>query len=130
MKKLVVRNGQVFTGGALRELDVVAIDGKIAGLVARGSAILPPDAEVFDAKGSWVLPGLIDSHVHFREPGYEHKETIESGSRAAAAGGITMYVDMPSHVAVRRRTRWNASSPIAHWRRKAPSSTSIPGRCR
>ncbi len=47
-------------------------------------------------RGSWVLPGLIDLHVHFREPGYEHKETIESGSRAAAAGGITMYVDMPN----------------------------------
>jgi dihydroorotase len=96
MKKLVVRNGLVFVEGALRELDVIAVGETVAGLVSRGSGLAPSDAQVLDASGCWVLPGLIDSHVHFREPGFEHKETIETGSRAAAAGGITMYVDMPN----------------------------------
>jgi dihydroorotase len=96
MKKLVIRNGLVFVDGELRELDIVAIGEKVAAILARDSGMLPSDAEMFDASGAWVLPGLIDTHVHFREPGYEHKETIETGSRAAAAGGITMYIDMPN----------------------------------
>jgi len=96
MQKLVIKNGSVFTGGQLRELDVVCSGEKIAALAARGADIAPSDAQIIDAKGAWVLPGLIDTHVHFREPGYEYKETIESGSRAAAAGGITMFIDMPN----------------------------------
>src|SRR5262245_15405038 len=68
--------------------DVLVRDGVIA-------AVEPPDridangAEIVDASNCWVVPGLIDMHVHLREPGYEYKETIETGSRAAAAGGFT-----------------------------------------
>ena len=96
MKTLVIKNGLVWHDGALRELDVVCQNEKVVALLAHGSGLLPADAETVDVDGAWVLPGLIDTHVHFREPGFEYKETIESGSRAAAAGGITMFVDMPN----------------------------------
>src|SRR5438046_9169838 len=52
--------------------------------------------QVIDCRGKWVLPGLVDLHVHLREPGEEGKETIASGTRAAAAGGITTFVAMPN----------------------------------
>jgi dihydroorotase len=96
MRSLVITNGLVFTDGQLRPLDVVCAEERIGALVERGSGLLPSGAQVIDAGGAWVLPGLIDTHVHFREPGYEYKETFASGSRAAAAGGITMFVDMPN----------------------------------
>ncbi len=59
-------------------------------------ADIPPSIRVFDAQGLWALPGLVDLQVHFRQPGFEHKETIESGSRAALAGGISSVVVMPN----------------------------------
>src|SRR5204863_6161955 len=67
-------------------------DGKIADK----SSIKNQKAETIDAKGLIVAPGLIDMHVHLREPGFGHKETIESGARAAAAGGFTTIVCMPN----------------------------------
>ena len=54
-------------------------------------------ANVLDAKGRWLLPGMIDDQVHFREPGLEHKATIATESRAAVAGGVTSYMDMPNN---------------------------------
>ncbi len=96
MTSLVIKNGKVFTGGKLEDVDVICADEKIVALTSRDSGIAPSDAEVVDVAGAWVLPGLIDTHAHFREPGYEYKETVASGSRAAAAGGITMFVDMPN----------------------------------
>src|SRR5206468_3031197 len=70
-------------------------DGKI---VASKSEIRNPKSEIeeINAKGLIVAPGLIDMHVHLREPGFGHKETIESGARAAAAGGFTTVVCMPN----------------------------------
>src|SRR6202000_682362 len=76
--------------------DILAVDDKIAAIATPNSGVLPSDAEVVDVRDAWVLPGIIDTHVHFREPGYEYNEKIETGSRAAAAGGITMYIDMPN----------------------------------
>jgi dihydroorotase len=74
--------------------DVLIVDGKIA----RQSAIHTSRSEIeeIDAEGLIVAPGLIDMHVHLREPGFSHKETIESGARAAAAGGFTTIVCMPN----------------------------------
>jgi dihydroorotase (multifunctional complex type) len=93
MPQLIVRGGTALVGGELTRCDIVANEGRIVGLEDRASG----DADVvLDATGKYVLPGVIDSHVHFREPGYEYKEDFETGSRAAAAGGITMFMDMPN----------------------------------
>jgi dihydroorotase len=77
--------------------DIYVVDGRIAALVPAGavppaegaSKFPPPDFQIIDARGKIVCPGLIDLHVHLREPGYEHKETIASGCRAAVAGGFS-----------------------------------------
>jgi dihydroorotase len=77
-----------------RNLDVLLVDGQVAEV---GSSLAAPDgAERIDATGLVVCPGLIDVHVHLREPGGEHKETIASGARSAAAGGFTAVVAMPN----------------------------------
>src|SRR5919106_1732890 len=65
-------------------------------VVTVGEAGAPDDAAVLDVSGLVVCPGLIDLHVHLREPGHEHKETIANGSRAAAAGGFTAVCAMPN----------------------------------
>src|SRR5690348_9812348 len=91
----LIQNGRVIDPASQtdRIADVLISGGRIAavapGLSARG-------AEVFDATGLVVAPGFIDMHVHLREPGFEHAETIESGSRAAAAGGFTSICCMPN----------------------------------
>jgi dihydroorotase-like cyclic amidohydrolase len=94
VSQLRITNGQVFTDGVLIPADLVVDDGKIAGIVAPGQA--PSADQTLDADGLVVLPGLVDTHAHFREPGYTYKEDFLSGSRAAAAGGITMFVDQPN----------------------------------
>ena len=92
---IVIKNGRVIDPASQtdRVADVLIVDGKIAGVAPNLSA---PGAEVFDASGLVVAPGFIDMHVHLREPGFEHAETIESGSRAAAAGGFTSICCMPN----------------------------------
>ncbi len=67
--------------------DVVIDDGRIVDVVPDGQA--PAARATVDARGLWVTPGLIDMHVHLREPGGEHKETIATGVAAAVAGGFT-----------------------------------------
>ncbi|MFI9645100.1 dihydroorotase family protein [Streptomyces sp. NPDC052040] len=91
---LVIRGGRVVTPEGVRPGTVAVRDGRIG-------ALLPPDAQVpatetLDAAGLHVMPGVIDSHVHFRTPGLTHKEDWEHGSRAAAAGGVTTVIDMPN----------------------------------
>jgi dihydroorotase len=73
--------------------DILIQDGIIQKVLPAGGPV-PPGVEVLDATGLWVLPGLIDMHAHLRDPGYEYKEDIASGSLAAAAGGITTVVCM------------------------------------
>src|SRR5262249_5395296 len=74
--------------------DLLLNDGVVADISERTLSV--PNAQAIDATGLWVLPGLIDLHVHLREPGQEKKETIASGSRAAVAGGFTTVVAMPN----------------------------------
>jgi dihydroorotase len=94
MAELVITNGSVLVGRDLIESDVIVDGGKIVGLSQRQG--LPDAAKTIDATGLVVVPGIIDTHVHAREPGYTYKEDFETASTAAAAGGITMFMDMPN----------------------------------
>ena len=93
---IVIRNGRVIDPASSTDAlaDVLIVDGRIAAIGPNLSA--PGGAETFNAGGMIVAPGFIDMHVHLREPGYEHAESIESGSRAAAAGGFTSICCMPN----------------------------------
>jgi len=97
MSALVIRNGRVIDAINKRDeiADLYITDGKIVGSKSE-IRNAKPEIEEIDAKGLIVAPGLIDMHVHLREPGFSHKETIESGARAAAAGGFTTIVCMPN----------------------------------
>jgi dihydroorotase len=74
--------------------DVLVIDGEIDALEPAGTIEPPIDTETLDCSGLWVVPGLIDVHVHLRDPGFPQKETIATGLRAAAAGGFTTVAAM------------------------------------
>ncbi len=90
----VIRGAKVVSGSAITEA-CVAVDGEL--IVAVGDeSVMPAAREVVDASGLYLLPGAIDSHVHFRDPGYPHKETWRSGSAAAACGGVTTVFEMPN----------------------------------
>jgi dihydroorotase len=90
---LLIRGGVAATANCIVEADVGVKAGRIAAIGSlRGAAA----AEIFEARGLHVLPGVIDTQVHFREPGAEHKEDLESGSRAAALGGVTAVFEMPN----------------------------------
>jgi dihydroorotase len=91
---LVIRNGTVVSGDASMPADVAIKDGLIMAVGAPGT--LPAGPETLDANGLHVLPGAIDVHVHFREPGYTHKEDWETGTAAAAMGGTTTVFEMPN----------------------------------
>jgi len=95
MKRLILKNGRVIDPASKVDTvaDVLVEDGVILGVAPNLSS---SGAEVFDASGLIVAPGFIDMHVHLREPGFEHAETIESGARAAAAGGFTAVCCMPN----------------------------------
>jgi len=92
---LILRGGICVTPSGTVETDIAIRDGRIAGI---GSLTSSNARETFHAAGLHVLPGVIDSHVHFREPGLEHKETMETGSRAAVLGGVTAVFEMPNNV--------------------------------
>src|SRR3954454_4570756 len=95
LPELVVRGGRVLDAAGERRADVRVVDGLIAE-VGESLAGDASDARVLDAGGCVVTPGLVDLHVHLREPGDEEAETIETGCRAAARGGFTGVVAMPN----------------------------------
>lgn len=95
-RALLLRGGRIVDPSTRTDAtaDLLLVDGKVAAL---GDALAAPqDAEVRDVAGCIVCPGLIDVHVHLREPGFEHKETIASGAGAALAGGFTAVCAMPN----------------------------------
>ncbi len=92
---LIVRGGTVVTSRGRALLDLAATDGRIMAIARQGALGLTATEEV-DAAGRFVLPGLIDGHVHFREPGLTHKEDLATGSRAAVMGGVTTVLEMPN----------------------------------
>lgn len=87
----IVNEGERFYGHVL-------VDGEFISAVGRGdyAGQLPPDTTLIDGHGKLLLPGVIDTHVHFRDPGLTHKADMESESRAAVAGGVTSFIDMPN----------------------------------
>jgi dihydroorotase len=94
MTHWLIKNAELINEGRRTHADVRLRDGRIdtiaTGLDARS------DEQVFDAAGRWLLPGMIDDQVHFREPGLEHKADFATESRAAVAGGITSFMEMPN----------------------------------
>lgn len=92
--RIVLKGGRVFSGGKSFEADVVVCGDRIAEVTPE-AAILPGD-KVVDCRGRWVTAGLVDLHVHLREPGFSSKETIATGTAAAAHGGFTTVCAMPN----------------------------------
>lgn len=94
-KKTLIKGGEVFTSDGLIKADVLVGDGRVIKIAAE----IAPDGDedtIIYAKGLTILPGLADLHVHFRQPGFEYKETIEGGAEAAASGGFTVVCTMPN----------------------------------
>lgn len=99
MSRLLIKDGHLIepSSGIDERRDVLIEDGRVAAI---GPRIEAADAEVVDAGGCFVAPGFLDIHVHLREPGIEHAETIETGAKAAAAGGFTSVCCMPNTIPV------------------------------
>ena len=91
----ILKNGIVVNEGSRQQKDILIKNGKIEKI---GKNIIEENAQIIDVTGSYVLPGCIDDQVHFREPGLTHKASIYTESRAAVAGGITSYMEMPNTV--------------------------------
>lgn len=93
--KLLIRGASVFQEGGFVKTDILVVGNKIADS-ARIEQSDPKELRIINAEGKYLLPGLIDMHVHFREPGFSYKETILTGSLAGAAGGYTTVCTMPN----------------------------------
>lgn len=98
--KTVIKGGRIVNEGRTFDGSIVIEDGNITDILPAddGPAEHGTQTDIVDAKGCYILPGIIDDHVHFREPGLTQKADIESESRAAVAGGVTSYFDMPNTV--------------------------------
>ena len=96
--RTVVQGGTIVNEGKTFDGTIVIEDGKITQIIQGNTDPEASSDEVIDASGCFVLPGIIDDHVHFREPGLTEKADIDTESRAAAAGGVTTYFDMPNTV--------------------------------
>ncbi len=96
MSSILILNAQLVNEGQIREADLFIKDGFIE-KIGTGLSGLAAD-QVIDAQGRYLLPGVIDDQVHFREPGLTHKATIRSEARAAVSGGVTSFMEMPNTV--------------------------------
>ena len=96
--RILVKGGHIVNEGSIFDGDILIENGNILDITRGSSPSSAEVAEVIDATECYVLPGVIDDHVHFRDPGLTDKADIDSESRAAAAGGVTSYFDMPNCV--------------------------------
>ena len=92
---VVIKNGKLVLPSGITEASLIIDKGQIIGIVRSGE---PKADRVIDAKAMYVLPGMVDMHVHLRDPGNPEREDFESGTRAATAGGVTTVIDMPNTV--------------------------------
>ena len=95
MKKTLIKNIHIVNKHSIKQGDILIINGMIDKI---GSGIIDLDALEIDGTGKYAFPGVIDGQVHFREPGLTHKGTIYSESKAAVAGGVTSFIDMPNTI--------------------------------
>ena len=96
MKEILIKGGQVINEGKIFTADLHVRNEKIEKIILPGEQFTCPDCEIINARGKWVIPGVIDDQVHFREPGLTHKADIGSESAAAVAGGVTSFMEMPN----------------------------------
>ena len=96
MKRTLIHNATIVNEGQSVKGSIVIEDGRIAEVLTNWKPLSAPCDETIDATGCYLLPGIIDDHVHFRDPGLTHKADILTESRAAAAGGVTSIMDMPN----------------------------------
>ena len=94
--RIFLKNANAFIDGAFVPSDILVEDGRIAAVIPAGKGTASCDTEALDLTGKYVFPGFVDVHVHFREPGFSYKETIATGSLAAARGGFTDVCPMPN----------------------------------
>ena len=97
MRTVLIKNAQIVNEGTITSGDVLIEADRIAE-IAPTISVKNADTKVIDADGFYLIPGMIDDQVHFREPGLTHKATIKTESRAAVAGGITSFIEMPNTV--------------------------------
>ena len=124
--ELLFRNGTVVNHDGVGTRDIAVREGRVAAI----GDIDPRRAErVIDCTGLHILPGVIDSQVHFREPGAEHKEDLETGSRGAVMGGVTTVFEMPN---TRPTPTIGSSASLPASRKRMPRSMrqGRPARCR
>ena len=96
-KTVLIKNAKIVNEGAIFNGDIL-IENEYIKEIAESISAKSADVHVFDAENNYVFPGVIDDQVHFREPGLTHKATIESESKAAIAGGITSFIEMPNTI--------------------------------
>lgn len=97
MGTILIKNAKIVNEGTIFSGDVLVRDGRIEE-IADSISVKSPETKIIVADGLYLLPGMIDDQVHFREPGLTHKADIESESKAAVAGGITSFIEMPNTV--------------------------------
>ena len=92
----MIHNATLVNEGEITQGSLVIENGRIAEILTHGKPLSAPCDELVDASDCYLLPGVIDDHVHFRDPGLTHKADIHTESCAAAAGGVTSIMDMPN----------------------------------
>ena len=96
-KTVLIKNAKIVNEGTIFNGDIL-IENEYIKEIAESISAKSADVHVFDAENNYVFPGVIDDQVHFREPGLTHKANIESESKAAVAGGITSFIEMPNTI--------------------------------
>ena len=94
--RILLQSGTIINEGRIFKGDLLIHNDRIEKIIEGKLDSVPGDLKIIDATGKYIIPGVIDDQVHFREPGLTHKGDIREGSRAAAAGGVTSFMDMPN----------------------------------